>query len=174
MLSYLRKPGRRLFDLTRSCRSGVASLELGLVTPVLTMFLTGVVDLSMMFHQELQLSSVLAAGAEYAFTQGQIDSGSTLTTEVTNFVQALSPLTLTSLTTSYNNGLNPSSSYCVVGSPATYSGPYASGSACPDGSGSTAGKFVTISASFTYAAMFKAEQTFFPKPFTQSVIVRLQ
>jgi len=152
----------------------VASVELGLVTPVLTMFMTGIVDLSMVFHQELQLSSLLAAGSEYAFTQGQIDSGSTLTTEVTNFIQALSPLTLTSLTATYNNGLNPSSAYCVVGSPAVFSGPYASGSACPDGSGSTAGKFITISASFTYTAMFKAEQSFFPRPFVQSVIVRLQ
>ena len=153
------------------CR-GVASVELALMAPVLLVFVTGITDLSMIFHKQLQLSAALTSGAEYGFTQGQSEHGSALSADVINFVQTLSGNTLSSVTATYNNGLVAADYYCVSGSPAVYSGPYAAGAACADGS--TAGKFLSITGTFTYTAMFKADAAFFANSFSQTVFVRLQ
>ncbi len=142
------------------------------MAPVLLVFFTGITDLSMIFHKQLQLSSALTSGGEYGFTQGQSESGATLTADVINFVQTLSGSTLSSVTAAYNNGLVAADDYCVSGSPAVYTGPYAAGTVCADGS--TAGKFLSITATFTYTAMFKADRAFFANSFSQSVVVRLQ
>jgi Flp pilus assembly protein TadG len=161
-----------LHSRKRDARDGVASLELALVAPVFLLFFASVTDLSMIFHKQLQLSSALTAGAEYGFTAGQSESGSTLTADVINFVQTLTGSTLSSVTATYNNGLVAADDYCVSGAPATYTGPYAAGTPCADGS--TSGKFLSISGTFTYAAIFKADKTFFPTSFSQSVVIRLQ
>ena len=158
----------------RRGKAGVAALELALVAPVFTTLLVGVADFSLAYHQQLQLSAAVSAGALYAFTQGQSVSGSTLTTDVKNFVNAVSAVSLTSVTVKYNNGLVAANCYCVHGATPTYSGALACGAACVDGSGSTAGKFVSISAVITYTAKFPPDQAFFPNPFTRSVTVRLQ
>jgi Flp pilus assembly protein TadG len=153
-------------------RAGVSSIELALVAPVFLVFFTGIADLSMIFHKQLQLSSALTAGGEYGFTAGQTESGSTLTADVINFVKTLTGSTLSSVTASYNNGLVAADYYCVSGSPAVYTGPYSSGTTCADGS--TAGKFLSLTGTFTYTAMFKADKTFFANSFSQTVTVRLQ
>ncbi len=154
--------------------AGVAAVELALVTPVFTMLLIGVADFSMAYHRLMQLSSALAAGAQYAFTKGQTDSGSTLTTEVKTFVNAVTAVSLSSVTATYNNGLSATSCYCVSGSGPTYSAAMTCGAACTDGSGSTAGKFISISGSFSYTALFSLDQVFFTNAFQQTVTVRLQ
>jgi len=153
-------------------RHGVASLELGLAAPVLVTMCIAIADFSFVYHKELQLSSVLTAGAEYAFNKGQSESGTTLSTDVTNFVQAITGVTLSSVTSSVNGGNVAADYYCVTGYPATYSGPYSSGATCTDGS--TAGQFISITGSFTYTPIFSPNKKFLPGTFTQSVIVRLQ
>jgi Flp pilus assembly protein TadG len=158
----------------RSGNAGAAAVELALLAPAFVSLLVGVADFSMAYHDQLQLSSALAAGAEYAFTKGQTESGSTLSTDVTNFVTSVSPISLTSVTASYNNGLSASSCYCVHGSTPSYTLSAACGTTCLDGSGSTSGKYISIFASFTYTAIFTADQVFFSGPFTQTVTARLQ
>jgi Flp pilus assembly protein TadG len=158
----------------RRGKAGVAALELALVAPVFTTLLVGVADFSMAYHQQLQLAAAVSAGALYAFAQGQTESGTTLTTDVKNFVTAVSAVSLTSVTVKYNNGLVATSCYCVHASPPTYSAAMTCGATCTDGSGSTAGKFVSISAKITYTAKFPPDQAFFPNPFTRRVTVRLQ
>jgi hypothetical protein len=157
-----------------SCNAGVAALELGLLAPVLIVLLIAMSDFSVVYHKQMQLSAALAAGAEYAFTAGQTETGAALTSDVTNFVNTVSAVTLSSVSASYNGGLIAADYYCVKGSPPAYSGPYVSGYPCADGSGSTAGKYISISGSFTYTAIFHADQHFFPTAFTQTVLVRLQ
>jgi hypothetical protein len=88
------------------------------------------------------------------------------------FLQAISAVNLSSASASFNGGLNAADYYCVSGSPATYSGPYNIGSTCTDGS--TAGQFISISATYSYTPMFGANKAFLPGTYTQSVIVRLQ
>ena len=162
----------RRYGYRKRARAGVASIELALVAPVLLLFFTGITDLSMIFHKQLQLSSALTSGAEYGFTQGQSESGSALTADVIGFIQTLAGNTLSSVTATYNNGLVAADDYCVSGSPAVYTGPYAAGTACADGS--TAGKFLSITGTFTYAAMFNADKAFFANSFSQTVVVRVQ
>jgi Flp pilus assembly protein TadG len=154
--------------------AGVAAVEFALLAPFLFALCAGLADFGFAYHYQLQLSSALAAAAQYAFTKGQTESGATLTSDVTGFVNNISPITLTSVTATYNNGLAASSCYCVDGSPPVYTGPLTCGAACTDTSGSTAGKYVSISGSFTYSPIFPLDQAFFGSPFTQTVTARLQ
>lgn len=153
-------------------RRGVAALELGLVSPILITMLVGVSDFSIVYHKQLQLSSALLAGSEYAQNKGQSETGTTLSNDVANFVQTISNVTLSSVTSSVNGGLIATDYYCVSGNPATYTGPYSNGALCTDGS--TAGQFISISGSYTYTPIFRANRAFLPGTFTQSVIIRLQ
>jgi Flp pilus assembly protein TadG len=155
-----------------SRREGVASVELGLVAPTLITLCVAISDFSIVYHKQLQLSSALTAAAEYAFARGQSETGTALASDVASFTQAISAVSLGSVTANFNGGLAATNYYCVTGSPATYSGPYSSGATCPDGS--TAGQFVSISATYSYTPMFGANKAFLPGTYTQSVIVRLQ
>jgi Flp pilus assembly protein TadG len=158
----------------KSWNAGVAAMEFALLAPFLFALFAGVADFSIAYHYQMQVASALAAGAQYAFSQGQNESGSTLTNDVTSFVNKISPVTLSSVTASYNNGLDASSCYCVSGSPPAYTGPATCGSACSDGSGSTAGKYVSITGSFSYTPLFVLDQAFFSGAFSQTVTARLQ
>jgi Flp pilus assembly protein TadG len=153
-------------------RAGVASVELGMVAPTLITLCVAITDFSVVYHKQLQLSSALTAAAEYAFARGQSETGTTLASDVGSFIQAVSAVSLSSVTTNFNGGLVATGYYCVSGSPAIYSGPYTSGAACADGS--TAGQFISISASYSYTPMFAANKAFLPGSYTQSVVVRLQ
>ncbi|MGD0108582.1 MAG: pilus assembly protein TadG-related protein [Rhodopila sp.] len=109
-----------------------------------------------------------------AFTQGQTESGSTLTTDVKTSVNVITPISLTTVTANHSNGLSSRSCYCIDGLPPARSAAMTCGATCTDGSGSTAGKFVSIAGSFTYMALFPGDQVFFSNPYTQTVTVRVQ
>jgi Flp pilus assembly protein TadG len=157
----------------RRARSGVAALELALLLPVMIALFVGITDFSFAYHQQMQLAATLGAAAEYAFTQGQNETGDALTSDVTSFVNKISPFALSTVAASYNNGDSSATScYCQSGSPATYTGPVTCGSACSDGS--TAGKFVALTGSFSYTPIFIADAVFFSAPMAQTVTVRLQ
>ncbi len=153
--------------------TGIAAMEFGLLVPVLVVIFLGIVDFSVAYHDQLQLSSALASAADYAFTQGQTESGATLTTDVTNFVRTVSPIPLSAVSATYNNGGSATSCYCVSGSPSTYT-QTTCGAACTDGSGSTAGKYISISASFSFTPLFPLQTVVFGNSYSQSVTVRLQ
>jgi Flp pilus assembly protein TadG len=157
----------------RSLNAGVAAVEFALLSPFLVLLMVGIGDFSFAYRGQTELASALAAGARYAFTQGQTESGSTLTTDVTNFVTKISAVPLSSVTTSYNNN-DPTNCYCVSGSPATFTAA-ACGSNCSTAAGgATAGQYVSISGSFSYTALFPLDQVFFGNPYTQAVTARLK
>ncbi len=153
-------------------RSGMAALEMGLCAPVLVAFIAGVSDCSFVYHEKLQLAAVLTAGAEYAFNKGQSETGSTLVNDVTAFVTAASPITLSTVSATYYGGATSTSYYCVS-TTGVFTGGYTKGQACTDDSGAVAGQFISISGTFSYAAIFPADTTFMPTTFPQTVIVRL-
>jgi len=153
-------------------RSGVAAVEMGMVAPILIGITAGISDCSLAYHEELQLSSTLASAAEYAFNKGQAETGSALTGDVTSFVNAVSPVTLSSVSVTYYGGAASTSYYCVSAA-GVFTGSYTQGAACNDGSGSTAGQYITISGSFAYKAVFPTDKAFMPTSYTQTVIVRL-
>jgi Flp pilus assembly protein TadG len=150
----------------------MAALEMGLCAPVLIAFIAGVSDCSFVYHEKLQLASVLTAGAEYAFNKGQNETGSTLVNDVTAFVTAASPITLSAVSATYYGGATSTSYYCVS-TAGVFTGNYTKGQACTDNSGSVAGQFIAISGSFSYSPVFPVDSTFIPSAFPQTVIVRL-
>jgi Flp pilus assembly protein TadG len=139
---------------------------------VLVALSAGISDFSLVYHQELQLSSTLSSAAEYAMNKGQSETGSTLTTDVTTFVTTITPAPLSAVTINYYGGTSSTSYYCVSTTGA-FTANYTKGEACTDGSGSVAGQYITISASFAYTAVFPVDKVWLPKSYTQSVIVRL-
>ena len=155
-------------------RRGIAAVEFALLAPLLILLVLGITDLGMLIHERVQLSQVLTAGAQYAFRQGQSESGSTLATDVKSFVGTLSPVTLSSLSTSYNGGLESGSCYCVQGSSPVYTGPLTCGATCTDASGSTAGKFMAITAAISPTPLFSMDAYFMPGTLSATVTVRLK
>jgi Flp pilus assembly protein TadG len=170
----------------RRATAGVAALEFALVMPVLVWLFIGVADFSMAYHDELQLSSALSSGAQYAFTTAQTTTQtvSTLTSAVTTFVNDVIALNLknasnTTVSVVFNNNLTASSStlaaagcYCVSGSPATYTAATCK-STCADGS--TAGTWLSITGTTTYTPLFSADAIFFQaNGLSQTVTVRLE
>jgi Flp pilus assembly protein TadG len=153
-------------------RAGVAALEMGLVSPVLIALAAGISDCSLAFHKKLQLSSAILAGAEYAFNKGQSETGTTLQTDVTTFITAASPVTLSAVSATYYGGASSTSYYCVSKT-GVITGSYTQGAACTDGSGSVAGQYILLSGSVSYTAVFPTDKAFMPNTFTQSVFVRL-
>jgi len=167
-------PGKSLIrSLARPLgNAAVAAVEMALIAPVLIALSAGISDCSLAFHEKLQLSSVLTASAEYAFNKGQSETGSTLTADVTSFINKISPITLSPLTVTYYGGTTSTSYYCVS-TTGVVTASYTKGASCTDGSGAVAGQFITISGSFAYKAVFPVDKGFMPTSFTQSVIVRL-
>jgi len=153
-------------------RAGVASVEMALVAPVLIAISAGISDCSLVYHEKLALSSALESAAEYAFNRGQSENGTALTTDVTAFLSAESSISLSSAAVNYYGGTTSTSYYCVSAT-GVFTGTYTQGASCSDGSGSTAGQYVTISGSFAYKAVFPTDKTFMPTSFSQTVIVRL-
>ncbi len=152
-------------------------MEFGLLVPVLVVVFLGIADFSLAYHDQLQLSSALASGAQYGFAQGQTETGTTLTSDVTGFINKVSPIPLSSVTASYNNGLTGTTCYCVSGSPAAYTASASCGATCTDGSGNvlgTSGNYLSITGSFTYAPMFILQTVIFGTSYSQTVTVRLK
>jgi Flp pilus assembly protein TadG len=157
--------------LRKSGRSGVAAFELTLLLPVLVAIFLGLADFSLAYHQELQVDATLASAAEFAFTDGQTNTGSTLTSDITNFIGVISP-GLTASAVYNDNDTTVGDCYCVTGSPPSYTLASSCGAACSDGS--TSGKYVSITVSFTYTPLFAADKLFFSGPISQTVTQRLQ
>jgi Flp pilus assembly protein TadG len=155
-----------------SGRSGVASVEMAMVAPVLITLCAGISDCSLVYHGKLALSAALESASEYAFNKGQSETGSALTTDVTSFLTAESSIALSAVSVNYYGGATSTSYYCVS-TAGVFTGGYTQGASCSDGSGSTAGQYVTISGSFAYKAVFPVDTSFMPTSFSQTVIVRL-
>lgn len=163
----------------KHARSGTAAMELALVMPVLVPMILGITDLSFAYEDQLQLTAVINAGAQYAFKQGQnatMESG-TLVTNVTALVtgaMANASLPGAQVTVTLNDGLDATT--MKMGSPTCYclnvwAASATCGSICADNS--TAGVWLTITASFTYTPILSFAAMVIPNPLSQSVTVRL-
>jgi Flp pilus assembly protein TadG len=125
----------RLFGAHPSATAGVASIELAVIAPFLTLAIIGTADLGFGIYRNMQVQAAAQAGAEYAVVKGFTASGvSSAVTSATPFagVQA-SPAP---------------QQFC--GCP-TASGisPLACNASCPDAS--KPGGYVTVSARASYA-----------------------
>lgn len=143
--------------------SGVALLEFALLAPVLALLCVGTIDLGLAFASQLQLAAAVGEGAQYAFLTG----GSVQTTAVQTVVQKATALPGVTATVNYN----ANACYCPVGTPPTLSS-QTCGVPCADDT--LPGKYLSISAAYTYSPIFPAYGLVANPGLVEKVTVRVQ
>ncbi len=157
----------------RRQRDGIAAVEFGLLAPVFVMIFAGTVDISGALIARTRLDGAVAAGTNQAIVNASSVSstgGATLASAIATMVSTSNNGTPAGTTVVVNNGPavtitngTPASSgtasnadqcYCPTGAPPTWTWGSAvtCGSSCA--SGGTAGKFVTVTASYNYTPLF--------------------
>ena len=81
----LRRHVRRLFGAQPSATAGVASVELAVIAPLLTLAIIGTADLGFGIYRNMQVQAAAQAGAGYAVVKGFTVSG------VSNAVTSATP-----------------------------------------------------------------------------------
>jgi Flp pilus assembly protein TadG len=167
----------RLFSFAtflRRDRSGVSAVEFALISPVFLLILAGTVDIGGSLKAKFELSTAVSAGSNYALLNGdKVNSsgGSALAGNIMAVVAsglsgngggvqvvinngaAVAYDANTSTATQSGTAANADLCYCTGSSGAVaWSTPVACGSVC--GTGTIAGKFVTITASKPYTPIF--------------------
>jgi Flp pilus assembly protein TadG len=174
-------------------RHGTAALEFALIAPMLLILLAGIIDFGRVYRDEIALASVVASASQYAL----INASSINSTNAASLAATLSGIVANSngaawanatvtvndgATSAISNGAatasgtaaNANSCWCPTGAVATWSwGSTATcGSAC--GGGTLAGKFVTISGTRAFSAIFTSYGFLPNNTLHQSTIVQAQ
>ena len=153
-------PGWRAF---RDARQAVAAIEFAIAAPVLLLMLAGAIDFGFREWSRSCLANAVAQGTYQAFLTGP----SVTPASIKTMVQGDSSLTGVTV-----QQIGAPASYCPSGSPATLGTAVTAGSACPDGT--TAGVYVTITATYTPATFLPYYSGLGGKTLTESATVRLQ
>ena len=144
-------------------RSGIAAVEFALLLPVFALLCVGGIDFGMAFDAKLRLSTAVGEGAQFAFLTGT----GVQATQVQTVVQSASTLSPVSVAVTYS----PNACYCLAGSPAALSG-QTCGTSCANGS--PAGKYLSITATYTYQPIFPSYALLANPVLSEAVTVRLQ
>ncbi|HET6606880.1 MAG TPA: TadE/TadG family type IV pilus assembly protein [Rhodopila sp.] len=191
LLPYPRRAGRRGLGCDRSA---LAALEFALTAPILSVLFIGSVDAAQVFIAELQLTSAIYSGANYAIVnQANVSStaGATLASSIATIVGNVNGSGWASGTIVVNNGptvtfsggantasgtaTNADSFYCLTGSPGEWSwgtGQTNNTASC-GASQPSPGKFVTITASYAVKPIILG-LNFGDGQISQSVAVQVQ
>ncbi len=175
-------------------RQGTAAIEMALIAPLLLTLFAGIIDFARVYDQEIELSSAVAAAAQYALINvASINSGgaATLASMLSGIVANSNGTNWAGATVTVNNGAtntltngtptssgtaaNANSCFCPTGtSPAAWSfGAVATcGSACAGGT--LAGKFVTIAGTRAFNAIFGNYGLIGNITLHQSIVVQAQ
>jgi Flp pilus assembly protein TadG len=185
----VRLPGRLL---KRS--HGTAAVELALIAPMLLTLFAGIIDFARVFDQEIALSGVVASAAQYALLNvASINSSSaaSLAATLSGIVANSNGAAWAGATVSVNGGAtstvasgsttssgtaaNANSCWCPTGAS---SAAWAFGTAATCGSactgGTLAGKFVTITGTRAFSAIFGNFGLISNRTLHQSAIVQAQ
>jgi Flp pilus assembly protein TadG len=185
---------RTPFGRRRRLRSkGTAAVELALIAPMLLLLFAGVIDFGRVYHDEIALSGAVAAAADYAI----LNAASVNSTSAAGLAATLSSIVANAngpawadatvivndgatsavssgSTTSSGAGSNANSCWCPGG---TASGPtWGSAVTCGTGcaGGTLAGKFVSISGTRRFSAIFNSYGWMKNRSLHQSTIVQVQ
>ncbi len=174
-------------------RDGTAAVELALVAPVMLTLLAGIIDFARVYDQEIELSSAVAAAANYALINAaNINSGNaaTLAASLSGIVANSNGAAWAGATVTVNNGAtsavsngtttssgtasNANSCWCPTGGSAAWGWGTAAtcGSACAGGT--LAGKFVTITGTRSFTTIFGGYGLIGNTTLHQSSIVQAQ
>jgi Flp pilus assembly protein TadG len=140
---------------TMADTGGAAGVELALMAPTLILFAIGIVDVGALAYQRAELAAAAHAGALYAIHNG----GNT--SNIQAAAQSATPLTVTATATTV---------YYCVSSGALVTAASAS-STCSGGG--TAGAFVQVTASATYAPLISWGTLSFPTTLSANALVRV-
>jgi Flp pilus assembly protein TadG len=177
----------------RRSRAGTAAVELALVSPMLLTLLAGIIDFGRAYRDEIALSSAVAAAAQYAL----VNNASINSTSAASLAATLSGIVANSnaaawagaavtvnggatsvashgTTTASGTVANANNCWCPTGGSAAWTWGTAAtcGTACPGGT--LAGKFVTITGTRTFSAIFTSYGLLPNGTLTQSTIVQAQ
>jgi Flp pilus assembly protein TadG len=147
-------------ELMRDVR-GVAGVEFVLTAPILILLLAGLADFGLAFWHKGVLASSVAEGASYADIAGPTVNTST----IKSIVGQKLALPASSVT------ITGPMCYCVSGTPAT-AAVQTCGILCTDGI--TPGKYITISAQYTYRSILPTFSRLVDPLLTESTMARLQ
>jgi Flp pilus assembly protein TadG len=172
---------------------GTAAVELALLSPLLLILLAGIVDFGRVYREEIELSAAVAAASQYALLNAaNINSGSaaTLAATLSGIVANSNGSAWASATVTVNDGAtstvaggvttgsgtvaNANSCWCPTGNATGWSWGVAAtcGAACAGGT--LAGKFVTITGTRSFTAVFSNYGMLGNTVLSQSVMVQAQ
>jgi Flp pilus assembly protein TadG len=184
---------RRLCPDVGTKRDGTAAVELALIAPLMLILLAGIIDFARVYDQELELSTAVAAAAEYAL----VNAADINATNAAALAATLSGIVANSngaawagatvivndgatstvangTTTSSGTAANANSCWCPTGNSASWGWGAAvtCGSACAGGT--LAGKFVTITGTRSFTAIFGNYGLIGNRTLNQSTMVQAQ
>jgi Flp pilus assembly protein TadG len=143
--------------------SGVSATEFALLLPFLALITAGVVDFGLAFGAKLQLSNAVSQGTQFAFMTGPTVTAG----QVQTVVQTATSLPSVSVTTTYSG----TSCYCLTGTPPALAA-QTCGTPCADAS--VPGKYVSVTASYTYTPIFPSFGLIPNSQLSESAVVRVQ
>ena len=175
-------------------RHGTAAVEMALISPMLMILLAGIIDFGRAYREEIELSSAVAAASQYAL----LNAANINSTNAASLAATLSGIVANSngagwagatvsvndgatstvtngSTTSSGTAANANSCWCPTGASAaawSYGTAATCGSACAGGT--LAGKFVTITGTRAFTAIFGNYGLISNTTLHQSAIVQAQ
>jgi Flp pilus assembly protein TadG len=153
---------RKRLERFRRDRRGVAAIELAIALPILTASALCVGDLGRFALQKTWVAYAASAGAEYAVAHGAAS--------IANIK--------TAATSAAPGGVSVSPDPSVFYGCATATGVVAStqGATCPSSTstGGVAGKYVSVTATMPFSAMFSAAGISYPSALAATAVVRIQ
>lgn len=171
----------------------MAAVEFAFLVPVLLGMFCGIVDISQMLYAYYQLDQAVAAGAQYAVLNAAnvtSTSGASLASSIATVVENANGSAWANDTIVVNDGptvtvtggsasssgtaSNADSYYCLTGSQPSWTWGTGSTTQVTCSNGDTAGKYVTVSASYAYVPIVALPGVFSNTTLTESTAVRVQ
>jgi Flp pilus assembly protein TadG len=194
LVSKSRSIRRSLAKLAGGASDGIAAVEFAILVPVFLILLMGTTDLGQMLYAYYKLDQAVAAGAEYAaLNAANVTStnGAALASSVATIVESANGSSWADDTIVVNNGptvtvtsgtaassgiaSKADSYYCLTGSPGSWSwGTQYANQTSPCASGGSPGKFVTVTATYSYHPVLKIYTFITDSTLSQSSVVETQ
>jgi len=173
--------------------SGIAAVEFAFIVPVLLVLFAGVIDVTQMLYAYYQLDQAVAAGSQYAVLNAAnvtSTTGASLASSIATVVEDANGTAWTDDTVVVNNGptvtvtngsatssgtaANADNYFCLTGTQNnwTWGTAYTTQTNCSGGG--TAGKYVTITANYSYVPLVAIYHVFNNSTLSQSSAVRVQ
>ena len=157
--------------------AGAAATELALMAPIFAVLLIAIVDFAFAFYSKQQLATAVSTSMQFAYDNGQNLTSTQVPTFLANVAtgaRTATTLNLGAPTVKFNNatdGSNAGSCYCIDGTTGTWTATTC-GASCSS-NGPTAGKFVSIKATYSYTPIIRSD-FLASGTISDSVLVRVQ